>query len=52
MYLIITNDFDLKKALSSIGGLVSLILSIYGIFVAAVYPYLFLRNISKSFLKK
>ena len=46
MNLIVFNNFNLKKALASIGGLVSLILSSYGIFVAAAFPKLFLINIS------
>ena len=50
MTLIIVNYFDLKKARASIGGLVSLILSLYGIFVAAVFPKLFLKSISENFM--
>lgn len=52
MNLIVVIDFDLKQALASIGGVVSLVLSLYGIFVAALFPKLFLKSISESFLTK
>jgi len=43
---------DLKKSLSYIGGLLSIALSIYAIFLGIVFPIIFQKDITTYFLEK
>ena len=43
---------DLKKSLSYLGGLLSIALSIYAIFLGIIFPIIFWREITTYFLEK
>ncbi len=44
--------FGLKQAISQIGGLLSLFLSIYGILFSILLPFMFMKIASNYFLEK
>jgi len=44
--------YTFKKALQQAGGLISLILTIYGIILSMIFPELFHKKLSLFFLQK